>query len=286
MPSWGQWLASLRWAESAGLQVLPILGLLYSGDPGSDRRAVALLLAGLFLLLVHSFALNDWANREADAHDPRKADRTARQRRFTPATMRNGTLVLGLGALALLAVLPSRVWPWSLWLTLAGVLYSHPRLAMKRLPFASSGIHLISGGALFLAGGALFAPVSTGALLVGLWCGLVLAGGHLVQEVQDHEGDMAAAVRTHAVRFGRRRMLVVAFALFAASFTLLAGLVSTSHLPAGAWPALLLFPSLVLAFRAAARRGLHAADVVALRRRYRAIFALVALVLGAALWSS
>jgi 4-hydroxybenzoate polyprenyltransferase len=274
--------------DSLRLQAFPVLGVLYAGSGHllRDPRSAELLFLGLLLLFAHIFALNDWANVEEDALDPRKAGWTFRSRGVASGTMRNLTLALGVSAVLVLGLLPGRTWPYASWLFAVGVLYSHPLLAVKRIPIVSSAMHVVSGTVHFLIGYVLYRPVEGRALLVALWCGLVLAAGHLVQEVEDHDGDRASSIRTHAVRFGKRRVFIAAFVLFVISFLYLAALAMTSLLPYPVSLLALLCPFLAYAFWLALRRGLESDAVLALRRRYRLLFAGTSMVIAAALWGA
>lgn len=283
---WGEWLATIRVGESVMLQAFPVLGLLYAGSEPlrADPVAAVLLIFGLAVLYAHIFALNDWANIEEDLRDPRKADRTFRRRGVSDGAMRTLVILLGLGALLAFLFLPARTWPYGLWFLAAGVLYSHPLFAMKRVPLASSAIHLVSGTAHFLIGVSLYRLADRNALLVGLWCGLILAAGHLVQEVEDHAGDRGSEVRTHAVRFGQGPTFLAAFAAFTGSFVYLAALASAAVLPLRvAWLALL-YPPLAYLFWRTWRRGLDPEEVFVLRVGYRLLFAGMILILATALW--
>jgi 4-hydroxybenzoate polyprenyltransferase len=83
--------------------------------------------------------------------------------------------------------------------------YSHARGA-KATPFAGTLVHLVAQPLLFHLGYLSFAPLSIRSLALSAFFALLFAGGHLMHELKDHDADLAAGLRTNAVRFGRARM--------------------------------------------------------------------------------
>jgi 4-hydroxybenzoate polyprenyltransferase len=281
---WSSWLGSIRIEESVVLQAFPVFGLACARPVLGPAVLVssAVLLAALFLLFAYIFALNDWADAEQDQRDPRKAAITSRRQRLPPRLLQRLALILAIGGAALFAVLPVRTWPYVAWFLIAGALYSHPRIALKRSRLGSSVLHLLTGSSHFLVGYALIRPPGGAALLVSLWCGVVFAAGHLVQEVEDSDADRAAGISTHAVHWGKRGAFLAAFAVFTLSFAYLAGLAALTVLPARLGAAVLFYPILGVLFLLALRRDLAPDAVFALRRRYRLLFGglMIALVVG------
>jgi 4-hydroxybenzoate polyprenyltransferase len=195
-------------------------------------------------------------------------------------------VVWGLGLLAALvfACLPWRAAAAAAGLLAAGFLYSHPSFAWKRVPGASSALHVLSGAAHFLAGRTLLAPIDAGSLLLASWCGVVFAAGHLVHEVRDREADLRAGVRTHAVRYGRRPVFAVAFLGFTVSFGQLGALAAAQVIASPPWLVLAPYPFLAAAFRSAWRGGLSPEDLRRVRRAYRALFAALVVAMVVDLW--
>jgi len=279
-------LRSLRLAEAAALQGFPVLGLATCGralvlaEPGQ----AALLLTGLWLVYLHIFALNDLANVDEDLADPRKRAETFVARGLSRPAMRRVVWGLGLAAALVFACLPWRTAAAAAGLVAAGFLYSHPSLAWKCVPGASSALHVLSGAAHFLAGRTLLAPVDAGALLLASWCGVVFAAGHLVHEVRDQEADLRAGVRTHAVRYGRRPVFAVAFFGFTLSFGQLASLAAAHVVASPLWLVLAPYPFLAAAFLSAWRGGLSPVDLRRVRRVYRVLFAALVVAMAIDFW--
>ena len=104
----------------------------------------------------------------------------------------------------------------------------------------------------------------------------MFAGGHLNQEVRDHDPDRDNGIRTLAVVFGPRRALLASLVVFSAAYAALALLAWVGLVPRPLlWTAALLWP-LHLACTLRALRGEPATEQAGwLQRRYRFLFALV-----------
>lgn len=278
--------APLRFAECLMLQAFPVLGLLAAGPSRvvAEPGRAALLLLTLYLLYLHIFAFNDWANLEHDRQDPGKAARLRTAGGWIPRATPGPIVALALLALGGLALFPPGVSVCAAILFAASVAYSHPRFAAKGVPFVSTAIHLVSGAAHFLAGALAFGSMDATVWALAAWSGLVLASGHYVQEAQDVEADRAAGVATHATRFGVRPALLAGLSGFTVSYALLGLLVADGRLPRSGALLLLLWLPLPAHFLAALRGAWSARRLRRLRSSYRASFALTAAGLAALLW--
>jgi 4-hydroxybenzoate polyprenyltransferase len=279
-------LRSLRLVEAMAFQAFPALGLATCGRALvlSEPGRAALLLTGLWLLYLHIFALNDLANVDQDLADPHKGAKTFVARGLSRRTMRLVVWGLGLLAALIFACLPGRSAAVAVGLVAASFLYSHPSLAWKAVPGASSALHVFSGAAHFLAGRTLLGPVDAGSLLLASWCGAVFAAGHLVHEVDDRDADFRASVRTHAVRYGRRTIFAGAFLAFTVSFGGLAILAAARVVATPPWLVLMPYPFLAAAFVSAWHGGLTPGDVQRVRRVYRLLFAGLVFAMAVDFW--
>jgi 4-hydroxybenzoate polyprenyltransferase len=106
----------------------------------------------------------------------------------------------------------------------------------------------------------------------------------LSQEVRDYDGDRLNGLRTNAVAFGRRRTFVASLAVFTLAYTDLeylacSGLVAPilAVLPPVIW---LIHVGLVVR---ALKTPLDFENVSRYQRRYRALYAVIGLAMGATL---
>ena len=113
--------------------------------------------------------------------------------------------------------------------------------------------------------------------MISLFFGLVFAGGHLNQEVRDHEGDRLNGIRTSAVVFGCQPTFLASLCTFTVAYAIIAGLAALGILPR----LLLLSPIVWLLHVAlslrALQRGLGFDTAQWMQRRYRLLFALIGL---------
>ncbi len=273
-------LSCIRYREVLVLQGAPVMGaVLAMGRPTLDKCALGAVFAvANFCLVAHMWSLNDWADRHADAADDHRSADVFTRKGVAPATMLGLSLALLIVGLALFAWLSATTFWIAIGLALLSFLYSFPGLHAKSVALLSSLPHLAGGFLHFLLGYSLFAAVDPNALQIAFVFALIFTAGHGVQEVQDHDADRRAGVRTNAVVFGKP----VVFGVTLAAFLFVYG--DLYHLAAaGIVPSRLGLPSLALAAlhlysaRQALRAGLSFESVRRYRGRYRALFALLGL---------
>ena len=278
--------ASIRFGDVLLLQGSPALGAAFAlgGFRGEAAGRGALAALASLLLVAHIFALNDWANLDADASDPSRAAGVFAARGVSARAF--GALCASLlgASLLLFALLP----PATLFLALCGAMlgavYSHPMFDAKSRPVLSSLTHLAGGVVHFLLGYSVFAAIDARAVLIALFFGLTFAAGHLNQEVRDHAGDLANGIRTNAVVFGKRAAFFTGLALFTLAYADLALLAWRGVVPSALAPLpAILYPAHVLFSVAALRDGLGSESVRRLQRRYRLLYAVVGAAMVAAI---
>lgn len=155
--------------------------------------------AALFLFYSHAFFYNDWADR--------------RTKDFAVSTLLWAGVTL-VSSFWLFWVLSPGTFFWMLLLLIVSTAYSSPGVSLKAHVVLSSLLHLLGGLVQFLAAVSLFGFVDGEAIAIGLYAGLLLAGGHMAQEVEHCVEDRRMGVRTHAVRFGSKVTLRISLAIF------------------------------------------------------------------------
>lgn len=280
-----RYLASTRAVEVLALQASPILGSFLGGYSVERRGAMplGLLLLGSCALTAHIFVFNDWAGYESDQRDPLRArlafDHGHIDRREV-AYVALALLILAAGAFAAVGV---QALFFGAAIAALGFLYSGSPVFGKSTPVAASVNHLVGGTLHFLLGYTLAHAFDANGVWIGLFFGLVFAGGHLNQEVRDYEGDLLNGIRTSAVAFGRRRTFIASLFTFTAAYAMLTGLAALSILPRPLlWSPVAWLLHLAWSLRAL-RHGLGFETAVWMQRRYRWLFALVGLAMLAGL---
>ena len=281
-----RYLACLRAPEILVLQGPPLLGLaLAARHPAAESlRSLALLLAANVCLVAHIFLLNDWAGIGADLADPRKAANV-----FTAKGVDRGEIRwLALCSLALALLLFGRLGPVPLGLALSiaavSAVYSLPPFNWKGRPVLGSAAHLAGGVLHFLLGYSALGAIDGRGLAVAAFFALTFAAGHLNQELRDYEGDAGSGVRTNAVVFHPRRTFFASVLLFTLAHAWLFCMALRGWLPLPLAGLIALCPMQLFWSLQALREGLAHESVCRLQARYRAIYAVIGVVLLASVW--
>ncbi|MEO6196166.1 MAG: UbiA family prenyltransferase [Thermoanaerobaculia bacterium] len=281
-----RYLSCLRLPEILVLQGPPLLGAAFAiRHPALENVGpLAILTLANVCLMAHVFILNDWSGLTTDLADPNKAAGVFTARGASRKEI--GGLAAGLLALSLL--LFSRLGPSALCLSLAiatlSALYSLPHFNWKGRPLLNSAVHLAGGVLHFLLGYSLGNVIDRRGLAIGTFFALTFAAGHLTQEVRDHQGDVLNAIRTNAVIFGPRRAFAASLALFTLAHALLLLLALQGILPHPLAVLAALYPIHLRWSLKTLAEGLTYASIHRLQARYRALYALIGLVMVAALW--
>ncbi len=184
--------------------ILVWVGTLWASPSFPWTSPGSFLLSGfaLFLFYAHAFLFNDWAD--------------SRESGSESTLFWSSLFLLGVGVV-LIGLISVRSLPWIGLILISSWLYSHPRLRLKTVPLAASLLHFLAGSIQFLLGVSLVQTVLPSHAYLSVYFGLVLAGGHLLQEVEHHAQDQTRGVITQAVRFGPRVVAWASYLLFAAS---------------------------------------------------------------------
>jgi 4-hydroxybenzoate polyprenyltransferase len=281
-----RYLSCLRPQDILVLQGPPLLGAAFAiGRPSLETLGpLATLIAGNVVLVSHIFMINDWSGLTADAADPNKTASV-----FTARGVgRREIGVLTAGLLIVSLLLFSRLGLVAVGLSFAiavlSALYSLPVFNWKGRPVINTIAHLAGGILHFLLGYSIAHTVDRHGLAIATFFALIFAAGHLTQEVRDHHGDTINGLRTNAVVFGERRAFAASLTLFTAAQLLLLVLAVQGIIPrplaalAGLYPLQLHWSLQTL------REGLTYTNVARLQTRYRALYAVIGIVMVTALF--
>jgi 4-hydroxybenzoate polyprenyltransferase len=273
--------ATTRALEVLALQASPILGIFLGGYSIKRDGVVApgLLVLGSCALTAHIFVFNDCIGYETDLRDPLRAPHVFSRRGIGRREVAWAAIILLVIASIAFAAIGFKALVFGAAIAVLGFLYSGSPVLGKSTPIAASVDHLIGGTLHFLLGYTLAHALDANGVGIGLFFGLVFAGGHLNQEVRDYDGDLVNGIRTNAVVFGRRHAFLASIFTFTAAYALLTGLAAF-----GVLPRLLLWSPVAwllhLAWSLGAlRRGPDFETALWMQRRYRWLFALVGLLM-------
>lgn len=269
-------LSCIRFDEVLVLQGTPLLGAVFAMSQLTNQSVMALVLlaAGNAFLVAHVFLLNDWAGVHQDLRDPARSagvflNRGVRRHEVAGLLL----LLLLLGLMAFSRLGPATL-GLGLMIAVASALYSVPHVYMKGVPLVSSALHLVSGVLHFLLGYSVFRSPDIHGLQIALFFAVIFSAGHLTQEVRDREADLGNGIHTNAVKFGKKRVFIVSFALFTFADALLILLALNGAVPQGlALVVAAIYPLHLHWTLQAMREGLPFQSVRRLQIRYRALYA-------------
>ncbi len=278
-------LSCIRLDEVLVLQGTPLLGALFSMGSLTRGKCLDFLVLAIAssCLVAHVFVLNDWSGASTDLRDPNRAVRVFTARGISRKAA--GALCVLLLALSLLLLIPFGRTPVYLALGLAAlsVLYSGPLFAMKGVPLASSVLHLMGGLLHFLLGYSLFRGLDARSLGIGSFFALTFAAGHLTHEARDCRSDRLNRIQTNAVKFGSLCSFSAGFLLFTAAHILLFVLAANGVVPHVVMLVAVLYPLHLWWTLRVWAAGLGFENIRRLQLRYRALYAIIGLVMALAM---
>lgn len=281
-------VSAVRWREVLLLQGTPLFGALFSIGKLTEGKvaALALLLVGSCLLVAHVFAFNDWSGIDGDLRDPHRAPdafTTRGVRRSEVGYLAVASMVLGL---LLMAPIGMRSVGLGAGLIVLSALYSAPGFHFKGVPLINSLLHFAGGIVHFLLGYGLFSAIDTRGVEVGAFFALTFVAGHLTHEARDWEGDRLNAIKTNAVRFGRRASFLAGFVLFTVSYALLAGLALRGVVPHLIAGVAAIYPLQLYWTVRTLRAGLNFESLAKMQARYRVFYVIIGAIMIVALLPS
>ena len=279
------YLSHIRFRDAIIFQVPSLVGMSYAIsviNVESIQRALLLALGG-FLLMAHIFCFNDWSDSSLDSLRGSDDVGTAMSNGLGSRETLALALFLGIASLFTITLLSRTLTIIAAAAIFLGIVYSfpNPRFNGKGIPIFSSALHFTGTVLTFLLGYVLFSEIEARALLIGVYFGIIITAGHLVQEVKDYVDDRTAQISTNAVRFGPKSTFIAACLLFAFSFVYLFGLAEAEFVPSVLKYLLIFLPVLgVMAVRTY-KAGLDLENVQKFRSQYRRLYAAIVLVMSA-----
>jgi 4-hydroxybenzoate polyprenyltransferase len=236
--------------------------------------------AGSCLLVAHVFVLNDWSGMSSDLRDPNRATGVFMTRGIGRAEI--GYLWVALLTVSLLLLSQCGSLTLVIALMIAGLsaLYSAPASQGKGVPLLNSAIHFVGGVLHFLLGYSVFRSVDARGLEIGCFFAMVFSAGHLIHEVRDLDSDQTNGIRTNAVTFGKAQGFAAGLVLFTIANVLLVVLAVRGTVPRGLVLVAALYPLHLYWALRALHAGLTFEGVRWLQVRYRALYAIVGLMMA------
>jgi len=184
----------------------------------SPFEITVIVLFAFSLATASVFVLNQYFDREADRENEVKSNLPVASGRLTPRRTILFSLLLAVSCLVLVFVANVHVLP--LFVVYLGLwaAYSTPPFRLKSVPVADFVISGVGAGFLpFLMGGELSDKLVSNIpsiMLGAMPLMLIHCGGHIIQAVGDYEADRKTGIHTFAVRYGRKKGVIVAGFMF------------------------------------------------------------------------
>jgi 4-hydroxybenzoate polyprenyltransferase len=194
---------SIRWFEinvRAGAPFLAMLITLPAINTAHIQRIAHALIA-FFFGWAHGYTMNEWGGYTGDVYDPSKLKRPLLAGKISPREILTFSLVCA-GICVILYYLLDPKLLVIVWLSLCiGLLYNHPRINVKKVPFASFFVLFAVSVNDTLLGWLVFSSTLHQGFLLGTFFGLLGLAGICYHEAGDYESDLKAGIETNAVRF-------------------------------------------------------------------------------------
>ncbi len=276
------WSSCIRYQDAFVALMPAVVGIIFSLEYLNFETGFKILYCtiGTFFLMVHIFSFNDWADMVADHQDPKK-ENSFLTKDITEMEMLSLAVISALASLLIFVFLSRQLFMLAILGIALSTVYSFPntRFQGKRIPFLSSILHMAGSSIAFLLGYALFSKIDARGIYIGFYFSLLFVAGHLMQEVQDFDGDRLNGTRTHAVRFGQGPTFITANVLFTLSYIYIFWLAQTGIVPSVLKYLLLFYPVHIIMVWQVSRNGLDYHNMRQLRDRYRLLYGLIVLII-------
>lgn len=240
------------------------------------RMAHALI--AFFFGWTHGYTMNEWGGYEGDSHDPSKAKRPL----LAGQISRREILMFSLICAGICVILYSLLDPKLLFLVglslFIGLLYNHPRITLKKVPFASLFVLFVVSISDTLLGWLVFSSVLYQGCLVGGFFGLLGFAGICYHEAGDYESDRTTGIATNAVRYGKKPVFILGFVFYSISCVYFIFLTILNIIPTGLFLGFVFsYPVYIYLFYRCIKRGMDTTAIHDFINQYRTFYGVVGL---------
>jgi 4-hydroxybenzoate polyprenyltransferase len=230
-------------------------------------------LVAFFFLWAHLYAFNEWGGYLSDQGDRSKAHTPLMAGTIQRGEMFILACVCAFVSVVFYALLDVRLVPIACADITIGILYAHPRVLLKDVPFMSFVILFSVSVGDFMLGWLIFSPYITPGVLIGLYFGVLGIVGQSYHETGDYDTDKKSGIRTNAVRFGKKRIFITGFVLYTVACLYFCLLAQQAIVPDYLCiPLLVSYPLYVVLFAACVRTQLRSSAIHTFIVRYRVLY--------------
>jgi len=272
------YVKSIRLFEISVRMGAPLIALLLTLPELSEVNGIRIIhaLGAFFFLWTHLYTFNAWAGYSFDKHDPSKRVTPLLSGKVTPREMSLLSIVFALICIILYAVLDIRLLIIVFPDILIGILYAHPKILLKSVPFASFAILFIVSVLDFLLGWLIFSPSLHRGLLIGIYFGILGIVGQHYHEAGDYDSDKRVGIKTNAVRYGKTKIFILGFIFYTLACIYFLLLTFSKILPGLLYLTLLItYPLYVFLYSKQLRSNLTSSDIRRFIKKYRMLYGLI-----------
>ncbi len=278
-------LRKSRLIDAAVFTAIPAMGILLSIyhqqlTPISYHK-IFLNIAPIYLLALHVFFVNDWADFKRDRNDKLKNTFSISSQGFSKNVIIILAMITGVVSVIWLLYFSIQSFVIGVLLILFSLFYSTSGFYFhgKGVPVLATLLHIAGGILAFMLGYVLFGKIQPKVILTGLMFGIFLSAGHLFQEIQDFEGDRKNQIRTLSGLIGKKAAAWLGLSLLFCGHALLQSLIYAGIFPVVSvfnWMAFILVAFFILN---SIRKGIKHRLAKILRLSYRIIYAVFGLLI-------
>lgn len=274
------YIESIRWFEIAvriGGPVVAILIALPEINVANGFKIVHALVA-FFFGWAHGYTLNEWGGYAFDKHDPSRATTPLLSGKISPKEMLTLSIACALICILLYALLDLRLLTIVFLDILIGILYDHPKISLKNVPLASFFILFIVSINDVLLGWFVFSSEFSKGFFLGIYFGLLGLAGINYHEAGDYDSDKKAGITTNAVRFGKKKSIILGFTFYTISCVYFILLILFKIIPKNLYPILLItYPIYIFIFYRCLTSNMSSSAVHLFIKRYRILYGFIGL---------
>lgn len=276
-------LRKSRLIDAAVFTAIPAMGMLLSIYHQQltpiGYHKIFLNTVPIYLLALHVFFINDWADFKRDRNDKLKNTFPISLPGFSKSVIIILAIATGLGSLIWLLYVSFQAFIIGVALIFLSLFYSTSGFYFhgKGVPVLATLLHIAGGLLAFMLGYVLFGKIQSNVILTGVIFGMFLSAGHLFQEIQDFEGDRKNQISTVSGLIGKKAAAWLGLFLLFCGHALLQYLIYSGIFPLVSvfnWMAFVLVATFILL---SIRKVLSNNSVKLLRCRYRIVYAVFGL---------
>ncbi len=272
------YLGSIRWFEISVRMGAPFIAILISVPEMSLSNSYKIIhgLLAFFLLWAHGYTFNEWGGYSYDRYDQTKADIPLMSGKISRPEMLILSISFATISIVLYSFLNLKLLFIIVFDIIVGICYVHKKILLKNVPVVSFIILFLVSVNDFLLGWLLFSESLCRGLSIAAYFGILGIAGQHYHEAGDYDADQRAGIKTNAVRYGKKKIVISGFIFYTIScfYFLLLGFkkIVPEYL---LYPLVISYPIYLFIFYRCITSDLSSLKVHSFVRRYRILYGFI-----------